>query len=125
MNYDGASNARSRRRLAAPQLAAGHRLPLLWTDAVPVDARVASFRPAASEAQRPMASLVPNYLPTLANFSEALDTGDFPLYYVNTAIMCGGILAVQIRDHVARRLTPSPGWNSPAATCSSISSCCS
>src|ERR1700758_4737447 len=62
--------------------------PFLWT-------LVASFRPDGGGGIG-MASLVPDYVPTLANFKEAFETGDFLVYYVNTAIVAFGILAVQI-----------------------------
>ena len=62
--------------------------PFLWT-------LVASFRPDNSGGIH-MASLLPDYTPTLANFIEALESGDFAVYYLNTAIVAFGILAVQI-----------------------------
>jgi len=62
--------------------------PFLWT-------LVASFRP-QSAGGLGMASLVPDYVPTLGHFKEAFETGDFGVYYVNTAIVAFGILAVQI-----------------------------
>ena len=62
--------------------------PFLWT-------LVASFRPDTG-AGIGMASLVPDYKPTLANFGEALEAGNFAIYYLNTAIVAFGILAVQI-----------------------------
>jgi sn-glycerol 3-phosphate transport system permease protein len=43
-----------------------------------------------------MASLLPDAAPTLANFAEAWASADFPLYYLNTAIIAFGILAVQL-----------------------------
>lgn len=55
---------------------------------------VASFRP-QSAATGAMASLVPTWPPTGSNFAEAWGQGQFPLWYLNTLIMCGGILAVQ------------------------------
>lgn len=67
---------------------------LLWT--VPFLWMVVSaFRPAEQGAAA-MASLVPDYLPTLANFRDAWASADFPRYYLNTVMMCGGILAVQM-----------------------------
>jgi sn-glycerol 3-phosphate transport system permease protein len=60
--------------------------PFLWT-------LVASFRPDTAIG---MASLVPDYEPTWANFAEALEAGNFAVYYLNTAIVAFGILAVQI-----------------------------
>jgi sn-glycerol 3-phosphate transport system permease protein len=60
--------------------------PLLWT-------LVAAFRPSGSGLE--IASLVPNYRPTLEHFRDAIETGDFLLYYLNTAIVAFGILIVQ------------------------------
>lgn len=62
--------------------------PFLWT-------LVASFRP-ESFGSAGMASLLPDFMPTLANFRLALESGDFGLYYVNTAVVVLGILAVQL-----------------------------
>ena len=42
-----------------------------------------------------MASLWPDFAPTLVNFRNALDSGSFGLYYVNTLIVVVGVLAVQ------------------------------
>ena len=63
-------------------------VPFLWMI-------VSAFRPPESGAAA-MASLVPDYLPTLANFREAWASADFPRYYLNTIVICGGILSVQI-----------------------------
>lgn len=41
------------------------------------------------------ASLVPS-APTVQHFLDAWDQGAFPTWYLNTVLMCGGILAVQI-----------------------------
>ncbi|MCE1235244.1 MAG: carbohydrate ABC transporter permease [Hyphomicrobiales bacterium] len=62
--------------------------PLLWM-------AIASFRP-QSFGGLDMASLAPNFRPTLANYVEALDSADFAGLYLNTAIVCLGILAVQL-----------------------------
>ncbi|MGE5150859.1 MAG: carbohydrate ABC transporter permease, partial [Rhodospirillaceae bacterium] len=62
--------------------------PFLWT-------LVASFRPDGGGGLG-MASLVPDYKPTWDNFLLALESGNFALYYLNTAIVAFGILAVQI-----------------------------
>lgn len=62
--------------------------PFLWLV-------VSAFRP-PDQGTAAMASLVPDYLPTLANFREAWASADFPRYYANTVIMCGGILVVQV-----------------------------
>ena len=61
--------------------------PFLWM-------AVAAFRPDQGAAG--MASLVPDYIPTLDNFREAWGLADFPRYYLNTVLICGGILAVQV-----------------------------
>src|SRR5262245_47590711 len=42
-----------------------------------------------------MASLLPDFKPTLENFRNALESGSFGLYYVNTIIVVVGVLAVQ------------------------------
>lgn len=55
---------------------------------------VAAFNPESTGAG--MASLVPSYVPTLANFREAWTSADFPRYGLNTLIITLGILAVQI-----------------------------
>ncbi|WP_218578221.1 extracellular solute-binding protein [Vineibacter terrae] len=62
--------------------------PFLWT-------LVASLRP-ESAGSVDMASLWPDFAPTLANFRLALESGDFGLYYINTAIVVVGILGVQV-----------------------------
>ncbi|MBV8393611.1 MAG: carbohydrate ABC transporter permease, partial [Alphaproteobacteria bacterium] len=62
--------------------------PFLWT-------LVASFRPDGGGGIG-MASLVPDYAPTWDNFTTALQSGNFGVYYLNTAIIAFGILAVQI-----------------------------
>src|ERR1700749_3116468 len=62
--------------------------PFIWT-------LVASFRPDTGGGIG-MASLCPDYVPTWANFAEALESGDFAVYYLNTAIVAFGILAIQI-----------------------------
>ena len=63
-------------------------VPFLWM-------LVAAFRPDAYGSAG-MASLVPDYVPTLAHFREAWASADFPLYTLNTAIIAFGILAVQL-----------------------------
>jgi len=55
---------------------------------------VAAFRPAESASA--MASLVPDYIPSFRNFREAWESADFLRYYFNTALICAGILTVQI-----------------------------
>lgn len=68
-------------------IAALWMVPFLWM-------LVAAFNPESIGAG--MASLVPSYIPTLANFREAWASADFPRYGLNTTIISLGILAVQI-----------------------------
>jgi sn-glycerol 3-phosphate transport system permease protein len=63
-------------------------IPFIWM-------LVAAFRPERFGGSG-MASLIPDYLPTLANFREAWESADFIRYGINTMVICGGILAVQI-----------------------------
>jgi sn-glycerol 3-phosphate transport system permease protein len=56
---------------------------------------VAAFRPETYGAGD-LASLWPDYRPTLANFQLAWESADFLLYYVNTIIVVSGILGVQL-----------------------------
>ncbi|MDR3534865.1 MAG: carbohydrate ABC transporter permease [Acetobacteraceae bacterium] len=66
---------------------------LLW--AVPFAwMAVASLRPGAAGAAD-IASLLPAGPFSLGNFAEAWNSGHFPLWYLNTVLLCGGILAVQ------------------------------
>jgi sn-glycerol 3-phosphate transport system permease protein len=62
--------------------------PLIWM-------LVAAFRPERVGGAG-MASLIPDYVPSLANFAEAWESADFALYYLNTIIICAGILTVQL-----------------------------
>ena len=62
--------------------------PLIWM-------LVAAFRPERVGGAG-MASLIPDYVPSLANFAEAWESADFALYYLNTIIICAGILALQL-----------------------------
>ena len=65
---------------------------LLW--AVPFAwMAVASLRPGVPA---DIASLTPSGPFGIANFVEAWKSGSFPLWYLNTLIMCGGILLVQL-----------------------------
>jgi sn-glycerol 3-phosphate transport system permease protein len=65
---------------------------LLW--AVPFAwMAVASLRPGVPA---DIASLTPAGPFGLSNFVEAWKSGSFPLWYLNTLIMCGGILLVQL-----------------------------
>ncbi|HWB50953.1 MAG TPA: carbohydrate ABC transporter permease [Stellaceae bacterium] len=54
---------------------------------------VASLRPGVPA---DIASLTPPGPFGLGNFAEAWKSGSFPLWYLNTLLMCGGILAVQL-----------------------------
>jgi sn-glycerol 3-phosphate transport system permease protein len=63
-------------------------VPFLWM-------LVASVRPQSFSGPG-MASLLPDAAPTLSNFAEAWTSADFPLYYLNTATIVFGILAVQL-----------------------------
>jgi sn-glycerol 3-phosphate transport system permease protein len=56
---------------------------------------VAAFRPEKFGGSG-MASLIPDYVPTLGNFREAWESADFIRYGINTALICGGILAMQV-----------------------------
>ena len=55
---------------------------------------VASLRPSDAGALD-IASLTPTGPFSLGNFTDAWASGHFPLWYLNTALLCGGILAVQ------------------------------
>jgi len=56
---------------------------------------VASFRPENADPAG-LASLWPNFRPTLGNFQLAWESADFLLYYGNTIMVVAGILAVQL-----------------------------
>jgi sn-glycerol 3-phosphate transport system permease protein len=55
---------------------------------------VASLRPGAAGAAD-IGSLFPSGPFNLDNFSDAWSEGHFPLWYLNTILLCGGLLAVQ------------------------------
>jgi sn-glycerol 3-phosphate transport system permease protein len=81
---------RGRGRLLA--LLATSAVALLW--AVPFAwMAVASLRPGVPT---DIASLTPSGPFAFSNFAEAWHSGSFPLWYLNTFLMCGGILAVQL-----------------------------
>jgi len=56
---------------------------------------VASIRPEGFGGLR-MASIWPDFTPTLDNFALAWESADFLLYYFNTVLLVGGILIVQM-----------------------------
>lgn len=55
---------------------------------------VASFRQGSAGAAD-LASLLPAGPFSLGNFADALESGHFPLWYLNTVLVCGGILLIQ------------------------------
>ena len=55
---------------------------------------VASVRPGVAGASD-IASLWPSGPFSLSNFQDAWDSGHFPLWYLNTILLCAGIFAVQ------------------------------
>src|SRR5215470_1740041 len=61
-------------------------VPFLWM-------AVASLRPGVPP---DIASLTPPGPFGSQNFAEAWHSGSFPLWYLNTVLVCGGILAVQL-----------------------------
>ena len=63
-------------------------LPFVWM-------AVASLRPPGNAGAMDIASIIPAGPQSLANFAEAWIEGTFPLWYLITVLMCGGILAVQ------------------------------
>lgn len=73
-------------------LVAASAAALVW--AVPFAwMAVASLRPGVPP---DIASLIPSGPFGFGNFVEAWKSGSFPLWYLNTVLMCGGILAVQL-----------------------------
>ena len=80
-------------RRSLPPLMLLSTAALLW--AIPFAwMAVASLRPGGAGAAD-MASLLPAGPFSLSNFAEAWSSGSFPLWYLNTILVCGGILAVQ------------------------------
>ena len=63
-------------------------VPILWM-------LVASVRP-QSFGGPGMASLIPGAQPTSRNFVDAWEAADFPRYYLNSALIVTGILAIQL-----------------------------
>src|SRR5580698_2576439 len=72
--------------LAASAAALVWAIPFAWM-------AVASLRPGVPP---DIASLTPAGPFGLSNFAEAWKSGSFPLWYLNTVLMCGGILLVQL-----------------------------
>lgn len=94
MNHGQASTGVATREIA-PKLGYGATLAVACLWMVPfVWMLVAAFNPLSVGPD--MASLVPAYVPTLANVREAWASADFPRYGLNTAIISLGILAVQL-----------------------------
>ena len=62
-------------------------VPLLWVV-------VAALRPDGARAD--IASLLPNFWPTLTHFYDAWDQADFLVYGLNSTMICAGILLVQL-----------------------------
>src|SRR5690242_15224508 len=62
-------------------------IPFIWM-------AVASLRPESAGAAN-IASLLPIGPFGLTNFVEAWSSGHFPLWYLNTILLCAGILVVQ------------------------------
>jgi sn-glycerol 3-phosphate transport system permease protein len=82
-----------RREVGMLALVAGCAGALIW--AIPFAwMAVASLRPADAGALD-LASLIPHSPLGFGNFIDAWDEGRFPLWYMNTVLLCGGILLVQ------------------------------
>ena len=84
-----AERRRGAGRIAAVIVAAAAVLwaiPFLWM-------AVASLRPGVPA---DIASLAPSGPFSLGNFADAWHSGDFPVWYLNTLLLCGGILAMQL-----------------------------
>ena len=88
MTGEAAKSAPRLGRVLVALLALAWATPFIWM-------LVAAFRPERGGGAG-MASLIPDYIPTLANFVEAWESADFALYYLNTILICAGILAVQL-----------------------------
>ena len=88
--------------MTRPRLRAPVRVALLLTAlaAVPWAApfvwmATAAFRPGLSGADDP-GSLLPSGPFDLSNVTDAWQSGHFPLWYLNTVLLCAGILCVQV-----------------------------
>jgi sn-glycerol 3-phosphate transport system permease protein len=85
---------RSGRTAAVLAVAAVGAIALLWS-APFIWMIVASLRP-DSYGALDIASLVPSWPPSLANFRLAWESADFPLNYANTLMVVAGTLSVQL-----------------------------
>jgi len=100
------AEARGIRLLAVGTAALLWAVPFLWM-------AVASLRPGVPA---DIASLTPAGPFGLENFALAWQSGSFPLWYLNTLFVCGGILAVQLVSismagyAFARLRFPGEGW---------------
>src|ERR1700740_2305305 len=79
--------------LAASAAALVWAVPFAWM-------AVAALRPGVPA---DIATLTPAGPFALSNFQDAWQSGNFPLWYLNTIIVCGGILAVQLVTVTAAR----------------------
>ncbi len=75
-------------RLAALAACLAWAVPFAWM-------AIASIRPDAAGASD-LASLFPKGPFSLANYRDAWMMGQFPLWYLNTILLCGGIVLVQL-----------------------------
>ncbi len=84
---------------------------------------VASVREAGAGAMD-LASLLPSGPFGLANFARRLGEGHFPLWYLNTVLVCGGILAVQcVTVSLAGYAFARLRFPRPRTRCSTCSCC--
>ena len=85
---------RSGRTAAVLAVAAVGAIALLWSAPL-IWMIVASLRP-DSYGALDIASLLPSWPPSLANFRLAWESADFPLNYANTLMVVAGTLSVQL-----------------------------
>jgi len=85
---------RSGRTAAVLAVAAVGAIALLWSAPL-IWMIVASLRP-DSYGALDIASLMPSWPPSLANFRLAWESADFPLNYANTLMVVAGTLSVQL-----------------------------
>ena len=86
MKADGKADGRLLGVIAACGVALVWVLPFAWMS-------IASLRPGVPA---DIASLSPPGPFSLANYAEAWNSGPFPIWYLNTVLMCSGILLVQL-----------------------------